>query len=99
MTDEEKQKICMECQACCKYIGYLCGPTPQEANFLAAWGYELTPVAGTGKLTATIYHPCQHITDKGCDIYDTRPIFCREYYACDDPALAHLCKLKPSEEA
>ena len=96
MTKEEKEKICMECGECCKQIGILVDST--QNNFLAAWGWKLRPITGTPAMSATILHPCQHYVNNRCDIYETRPIFCREYWACDDPALKHLCKL-PSKEA
>jgi Fe-S-cluster containining protein len=93
MTDEERSKVCVECGNCCKFIAIT--SNGENASFMAAWGYELKPIVGRGEFTATLYHPCQHLTPDGCDIYETRPKLCREYFACNDPAMAHLCKLKP----
>jgi Fe-S-cluster containining protein len=41
---------------------------------------------------------CPYITvDKGCMIYEKRPVHCRYYDGREDPCLAHLCKL-PKEK-
>lgn len=94
MTKEEKSKICLECMACCQNIGFISsGPI---ADFMETWGYEMKELAN-GEFAAILHHPCQYITDKGCSIYDLRPLFCRGYWACQDPALSHLCKI-PLEE-
>jgi Fe-S-cluster containining protein len=90
MTDQEKQTICKKCQACCKVIGFVCSNAIME--FMFHWGYEIKPL-DDNEFVAMLNHPCQHITESGCDIYEQRPSFCREYFAYDDPALSHLCKL------
>jgi len=94
MTDEEKSKICLECMECCKRIAFI--GEGDIAAFMYAWGYELVPLDG-GKFAAILNHPCQHLTDKGCNIYDKRPSYCRNYWACQDPALSHLCKIPLKE--
>ena len=90
MTEQEKQKICMECRACCNVIGFVCSNDLME--FMFQWGYEIKPLDDK-EFVAILHHPCQHITEKGCSIYRDRPSFCRAYFAHDDPALSHLCKI------
>jgi len=94
MTKEEKEKICLDCRLCCQYIGFV--GSGAIAAFMETWGYEMKPI-GNDEFAAILHHPCQHITEKGCAIYDRRPSFCRSYWACQDPALSHLCKI-PLEE-
>ena len=112
MTEEEKSHICLECQMCCKVIGFVASsktdysngvseesnPSQDLVEYMRNWGYEIKQINET-EYAAILYKPCQHLTDKGCNMYDTRPLFCRNYWACDDPALSHLCKLPKEKEA
>ena len=76
---------------CCKQIKIpVLDPNPQAVEFYQARGFTIHYEYPTCFIVIDI--KCPHLTNKGCDIYDSRPIICREYDGRLDPFVADRCK-------
>jgi Fe-S-cluster containining protein len=77
----EKRNKCGDCHLCCEYFMITLNDIPADAlSFFKTWGIEVDHNCDSSLLK--IYSPCQHLTVDGCDTYDSRPQYCREY-KCD----------------
>ncbi len=84
-----KQQLCISCRRCCKSVGMYLDPenyiasNEDVAKFYAARGFEIYEHNG---LLLLIHPnlPCPNLADKGCRIYEKRPIICREYDGVED---------------
>ena len=78
LTDQEKSKLCMECQWCCKWV-FL--PLAIGPNYLPFYkgvrGMDIKFHNFNPWLV--LYAPCQHITPEGCAIYKNRPEACKDF--------------------
>lgn len=86
---------CRQCGRCCKNDNYWVG-FPNEATkqamleFEQARGYKIVQI-GTHMIQFRFKNPCPHLKQKKCDIYETRPQFCRVFpRAIDDQSEAGL---------
>lgn len=82
-------------------LGVRAGINPENArtrHFYETRGCKIMP---TDQLPyIVIPYPCPHLTEKGCAIYDKRPIACRNYDGRRDPIMHYTClwgKIKPEE--
>jgi len=76
-TEKVKDK-CGECHSCCQFFLITLSEVPNDfMQFIHTWGIS-TDKNGDSVLLK-IYSPCQHLTKDGCDIYQQRPIYCRDY--------------------
>lgn len=91
----ENEKICIKCQWCCKhiYIPMLCRD-PETLHLMLVRGFELR----THDMVtyAIVEQRCDHLTDKGCSVYNMRPKACREYDGRMDWFHSEMCQL-PTE--
>jgi len=83
-----KQKLCLECQRCCKEIGvythadfYDCS-LKEVLKFYKMRGCSVEKDKGAILLTLPV--PCPHLTPDGCAVYEKRPQCCREYDGMED---------------
>jgi len=92
MFDEKKkQRLCLQCMECCKNLTVPIESICQEAiEFYAARNCRITPILG-GRQGVVIPFPCPHVTPEGCDIYDERPIACKQYDGTKDPLMKDKC--------
>ncbi|RLC88837.1 MAG: hypothetical protein DRJ03_00950 [Chloroflexi bacterium] len=90
MTPE--QKICVECQECCKWLVFY---LDKETLAFYKEVYE-TRGCEINANALFVNAPCQHLTKDGCAIYEHRPIYCRTYNGRLDPAMMGKCKLEPA---
>ena len=99
MTESEitkKQKICIQCQNCCKYITFL---LPAEGirdlfDYYRKRGLSVEEIKGgpwKGYHILEIYYPCPHLTEQGCNIYADRPKVCRDYNGLADVTMREKC--------
>lgn len=76
MSDRLENQLCKDCQLCCR--GAVCKVLVAD---------EEVPLFPTAKFAERRFadgrqfftHPCPHIADKGCQIYDKRPRDCQEF--------------------
>lgn len=89
----KRQELCLSCLECCKWIeiSTTYPDTVEIREFFTVRGWK---VVTRGKvLHIYTYHPCPHLTDRGCDMYETRPIVCRMYNGlADNQILEYTCK-------
>lgn len=83
-----KQRLCLECQKCCKSVGVYTHPDLYDgsAKEVIAF-YEMrgfTVQKDGGALLITMPFPCPHLTPEGCAIYEKRPRACRMYNGIED---------------
>jgi len=75
----DQQEACLDCQECCEAIEF---PTSMVDNkvmeFYIAYGIDFY-ITKAGVVIFRMNHPCPHITETGCDIYDDRPDVCKEF--------------------
>ena len=87
-TKEIKQKLCIECQKCCRDVSiytradlYNCSEK-KVIEFYKTRGFD---VQKEGKsILLTLSMPCPHLTPDGCAIYEKRPRVCQEYDGMED---------------
>jgi Fe-S-cluster containining protein len=73
-----KKNSCGDCHACCQYFLITLTDVPDDAlAFYRTWGIEMDRNGNSTLLK--ILSPCKHLTHGGCDIYDKRPTYCRQF--------------------
>jgi Fe-S-cluster containining protein len=96
MTEEERQKTCIACQACCKKLHIPINPIlltdPEMVNLWTTRGLYVRFLGVTPVIS--IDNICPHLHEDGCDIYANRPKSCRDYDGRKDPFLKDYCKLE-----
>ena len=98
LTEQEKQELCIKCQACCRIVGIplglLTGNTiGNQQEFYQARGIDVvldTRYSAVNYL-AVIPMPCPQLTPKGCKIYKNRPKTCQLYDGTTDPLMTNYC--------
>jgi len=77
---DEQQKKCLECRECCEYVEFPVTMLNMDViEYFLLRGEQMYINPNNGVLMVRCYHPCVHLTDKGCDIYENRPITCRAF--------------------
>lgn len=85
----EKERLCIACQKCCRELFVYTHPVLYDCpadfvvDFYRARGFDVT-LMKEDAIIMSLKHPCPHLTEAGCDIYDTRPRACREYSGIED---------------
>ncbi|MEJ2697797.1 MAG: YkgJ family cysteine cluster protein [Candidatus Sulfobium sp.] len=83
-----KQKLCMECQKCCRNIAVYTHPDFYDCSAKEVADFYEMRGAGVreenGALLLSFPFPCPHLTPDGCAIYEKRPRHCREYDGIED---------------
>ena len=83
-----KQKLCIECQKCCRDVSVytrhdLYGCSKKKVlEFYEKRGFSVQKEGD--KILLTLSMPCPNLTPDGCAIYETRPETCREYDGMED---------------
>ena len=100
MDKRQEEVVCIECQECCKWMGIIIPSDEwkERRKFYEVRGCEVARTEGDD-VYVLLPSVCPHLTPNGCDIYDYRPNYCREYDGRDDPAMRGRCKLYAVEEA
>ena len=92
-TKSRKQKLCIECKKCCRYVGVYTHPDFYDCSLEEVRKfYEMrgfTVQKDSGAILLTIPFPCPHLAPDGCDIYEKRPLACRKYNGMED--FGHEC--------
>lgn len=88
-------KICIECQECCKWLTFTLTPMP---HVLEHWKEYYTErgckvIQRGSQMTVLVPHVCQHLKESGCEIYAGRPKVCFDYDGRQDPFLNEKCDL------
>ena len=92
MDEELKQKICIKCQWCCKHVYLPIEARGANISFSAARGIEIR--FDGMKPYAILEQTCQHLTEKGCGIYQDRPFACQNYDGRRDKFHSEMCQWK-----
>ena len=80
MKLDEQQEKCLQCRECCEYVEFPVTMLSMEViEYFIFRGEQMYIDPNTGVLMIRSYHPCVHLTDSGCSIYDKRPSACRAY--------------------
>ena len=85
--EEQKQQACLKCFKCCKEFAVALHPInftvevrDINTEFFKARGFSLVKDLKNNTTYLEIpNYPCPHLTETGCDIYETRPKVCRDY--------------------
>jgi Fe-S-cluster containining protein len=91
-----EQEICVKCQKCCKKISIYTVYSASDRTaieFYRTRGFSINPTT-KGFINLSMDIPCPHLTESGCDIYETRPEVCRIYVGVYDPLIGEECLLK-----
>ena len=96
INSREAQKICINCQLCCRYVTFtIAYYVPQQAvelkEYYEARGFEVK--FHSDCIEVMIKSFCPNLRDWGCAIYSERPALCRQYDGRNDPLLKNRCKL------
>lgn len=90
MTDADKSAACLRCLACCKVIALPLFPGISHEFYRDTRGIELKTILGV--TWAVLPNSCQHLTEKGCAIYQTRPQECRDFDGRENPFVQDKCQ-------
>jgi len=93
---KEQQEICVKCQECCKWVTFTLSPSDGYRNKMRDYyshrGFDV--VSSVDRfMPVMIPSPCPHLTKDGCNVYENRPDYCKEYDGREDPFLRDKCKL------
>lgn len=91
LTEEQMSKICVACQRCCKEVHVQTGilmNDEESVEFYRARGFITEN--RNGKVYLRMNVPCPSLTEKGCGIYEKRPVVCRVYTG---ESLGDICPL------
>lgn len=76
LTEEKKSELCLKCLYCCKSLYVPVDLDLGELNFYKNLrGCEIK-FSDFRPFLILNNHPCQHLTTKGCAIYQKRPMDC-----------------------
>ncbi len=93
----EFERICVECQECCKWLTFVLDVPDREyfTEVYEARGCEVTKdKVGDNRIIVKVPQVCQHLVEGvGCTIYEKRPRFCRAYDGREDYFMYKQCKL------
>lgn len=92
--DKRKSQLCLKCLKCCNYIAVRADfayGDPHSMEFYTTRGCAVVEAKGGGALVV-FKSPCQHLTQKGCAIYESRPDACRAYDGRLDPVVESMCR-------
>lgn len=98
MNDERaltrmKQALCLTCLKCCKIIAFptIYNPSREVTQFYEMRGWKTHYDKQRDILFIYGEQVCPHLTDKGCDIYLSRPAACVQYDGRHDGILHDEC--------
>lgn len=77
----KKEELCLKCLKCCKELWIhtaFANDCIGAIEFFKARGMDVQK-SDRGILVIKLKSPCQHLTDKGCAIYENRPYVCKLY--------------------
>ncbi|OQB74770.1 MAG: hypothetical protein BWX92_02888 [Deltaproteobacteria bacterium ADurb.Bin135] len=76
-----KQDACLNCLACCKSLVFQVSSHPETINFYKTVGCKIHyNLFVSGKfIFVEVPHICDKLTEKGCSIYDKRPLSCQRF--------------------
>jgi len=93
LNEEKKRRLCLQCLECCKILAVpieLKYADPESIAFYVNRGCWLATLSG-GRLGIVIPFQCPHLTPEGCNIYENRPLACKEYDGTRDPLMSDKC--------
>ena len=93
LSTKKKEKLCLQCAECCKILAVevtLQSMPPEAIAFYVTRGCWLATLSG-GRLGLVIPYQCPHLTPEGCDIYEDRPLVCKDYDGTRDPLMKDKC--------
>ena len=88
----------VHCTACCRWMTFTLSTNGDShlaakyVQFYKARGCKVR-VLSTDNIAVMVPFVCPSMDEKGCTIYEDRPLLCREYDGRYDPFLADQCKL------
>lgn len=90
-----EQRVCVGCQECCRYLTFIVGEDIVNlySEIYTVRGCTIRRMSGSPSYALRVPSVCPHLTERGCDIYETRPQHCRDYDGTMDPLMQDLCKL------
>ena len=96
--DELKSFICLNCLECCHWLSIQTNmkdihPQMESYKFhVEARGMLVTKLKGRG-IFFSMQHDCPHfVSEKGCSIYEKRPLSCRHYDGRMDFLMKDVCR-------
>ena len=94
LDNKKKERLCLQCMECCKILAvpipWKEHVTPEAIAFYLTRGCWFAPISG-GRRGLVIPFQCPHLTPEGCDIYENRPLACKEYDGTRDPLMSDKC--------
>lgn len=91
-----EQRVCVGCQECCRYLTFIVSEDiiKQYSEIYTTRGCKIRSVKySKSSYSLRVPSLCPHLQDWGCDIYEQRPLHCKEYDGRYDPMMQDLCKL------
>lgn len=71
--------VCRRCRKCCQVQPFEIRPNKKLIDFFQTVGYKLFNDTILKKLFIVVPIQCQHLSARGCEIYDSRPELCRAF--------------------
>jgi Fe-S-cluster containining protein len=89
LTDKAKSDLCIKCQYCCTAV-YIPLAKGTNLELYIARGFQIL-FRGADPFIILEDMPCQHLTNKGCNIYNIRPLVCSLYDGRKDLFFPEKC--------
>ena len=98
--NKDKEALCKECQECCKWLEFnVTVPSvvrEQVINFYHDHGCKTktvtAPFIANADIKVLVPCKCSHLKENGCDIYEDRYEFCKNFDGTKDVFMKDLCK-------
>ncbi len=89
----EKQRLCLSCMECCRYLGFKTVSLGKESKELLRIRGVKVFDCGNNKSFLAIPSVCPELSLGGCKIYEKRPAACRNHDGRNDPMVDCLWKV------
>jgi len=93
----ERQALCIKCQACCKELLFRIAPDAENTEFYKARGLKIL-LHPAGQLFVAVPHVCAQLTKNGCKIYAKRPLACQVFDGRTNILTKDVCLWKGEEK-
>ena len=94
-----KSELCLRCMKCCEVVSFEVTPSATSLEFYKARGAKIKLItSGSPLMIVSFPYPCPHLTPKGCDIYEHRPLACKAFDGSKSLTSRDYCLWKESTD-
>lgn len=89
-----KSELCLQCLKCCKQISFMVPASGEALAYYKVRRIKVRLIPLSSEMWVTVPYVCPHLTDKGCDIYEDRPLACSVFDGLKQETTRDFCLWK-----